>query len=283
MAYNAIGGFPIEHCSTKRRVNWVEKCKNVGLDTTELTDSSRKYCGHVFLVYMHINKINGKVYVGITHHANPNRRWGYSGQKYTHCKKFLNAINKYGWENFDHIIICRTSKEKAIVLETSLIAYYKKLNMSYNLSDGGDGAESITEENRRAISKRMRENHPMKGKHHTPEARAKISEAGKKRIYTEKQKEQIRAAGEIGRQTMRNRGWVFTEDGKKNLIEKHSFPVIQLDIAGNILNRYSSASEADRVMSTGKGHHISDVCNGKRKTAYGYMWKYEQKGGVNGL
>jgi group I intron endonuclease len=232
---------------------------------------------------MHINNINGKVYVGITHHANPNRRWGYSGQKYTHCKKFLNAINKYGWENFDHIIICRTSKEKAIVLETSLIAYYKKLNMSYNLSDGGDGAESITEENRRAISKRMRENHPMKGKHHTPEARAKISEAGKKRIYTEKQKEQIRAAGEIGRQTMRNRGWVFTEDGKKNLIEKHSFPVIQLDITGNILNRYSSASEADRVMSNGKGHHISDVCNGKRKTAYGYMWKYEQKGGVDGL
>lgn len=30
-------------------------------------------------------------------------------------------------------------------------------------------------------------------------------------------------------------------------------------------------------MPHGIGVHISDVCKGKRKTAYGYIWKYADK------
>ena len=39
----------------------------------------------------------------------------------------------------------------------------------------------------------------------------------------------------------------------------------------------SFASEADAMRFLGKRSstgHISCVCNGKRKTAYGYVWKY---------
>ena len=51
-------------------------------------------------------------------------------------------------------------------------------------------------------------------------------------------------------------------------------PVLQLDSNDNIINRFSSASEAERHLN-GKGSHISCCCLGKRKTAYGYKWKYE--------
>lgn len=279
MAYNAIGGFPPQQLSfNKKREDWLGKCKNPNLNTEELSDPHRKYDNHVFLVYMHINKINGKVYVGITHHANPNKRWGYSGQKYTHCVKFLNAIKKYGWDNFDHYVICRTDKEKAKAIEITLIAHYKKLGISYNLSDGGDGTESITEANRRAISERMQKNHPMKGKHHTPEARAKISEANRKRVYTEEQKEQLRKAGELGRKKMKDRGWKRSEESIKKQVEKISNPVLQLDLSGNILREFPSTRVADEYMNHGKRcNHIADVCNGKRQTANGYRWKYKEE------
>lgn len=276
MTYNAIIGSPPKE---NGRTEWLKNCNSFGLDTKEFSDPHRKYSDHVFLVYLHTNKLNGKVYVGITHHVNPNKRWGYSGQKYTHCNKFRNAIKKYGWENFGHTILCRTNKERAVVMERALIAHYKKLGISYNLSDGGEGAEAITEENRRALSERMRTNHPMKGKHHTPEARAKISEANKQRVYTKEQKEQLRQVSKLGRQTMINRGWWMSENGKKKLAEHNSKPVLQMDLDGNIIREFPSAIEADMFINNGKRcNHIADVCNGKRKTASGYKWVYKEKG-----
>lgn len=271
MAYTAIGGFP-------QKRSWVGACRQDSkLETKEVPNLHREYSDHVFIVYLHVNKINDHVYVGITHHVNPYRRWGYSGQKYNHSVKFLHAINKYGWENFDHIILCRTNKENAIVLEKTLIAHYKRLGICYNLAEGGEGSDCITEYNRKKISERMRTNHPMKGKHHTPEARAKISEAGKKRVYTEEQKKQIAKVGELGRETMRKRGYWAPEESIRRIAEKHSKPVLQLDLDGNIIAEFPSATIADKTFSNGKGHHIGSVCNGDRKTAYGFKWRYKEE------
>lgn len=61
---------------------------------------------------------------------------------------------------------------------------------------------------------------------------------------------------------------------KTAIIIAVSKPVLQLDLNDNIINRFSSASEAERHLN-GKGSHISCCCLGKRKTAYGYRWKYE--------
>lgn len=61
---------------------------------------------------------------------------------------------------------------------------------------------------------------------------------------------------------------------KKLISDKFSKPVLQLDLNNNIINRFSSASEAERYLN-GRGSHIGCCCLGKRKTAYGYKWKYE--------
>lgn len=55
---------------------------------------------------------------------------------------------------------------------------------------------------------------------------------------------------------------------------KHSKPVLQLDLQGNLVAEFPSAAEADR--STGiKYSSISQCCSGLRKTAGGYAWKFK--------
>lgn len=234
-----------------------------------------KALGGRYIVYMHINKLNGNVYVGITHYSNPNKRWGYSGQKYNHSTKFLNAIRKYGWQNFDHIVLCRTTKDRAIVMEKTLIFHYKRLGISYNLADGGEGTECITDKNRKVISERMRNNHPMKGKHHTPEAKALISEAGRHRVMKETTRQKL---SEKVWNSMSNIHTFVTPEGRKRISEKLSMPVLQLDLSGNILREFPSTIEADKYINNGKRqNHIADVCNGKRKSAHGYVWAYKQE------
>ena len=41
-----------------------------------------------------------------------------------------------------------------------------------------------------------------------------------------------------------------------------------------ILNIFPSQREAERYLNkSGARRHINEVCQGKRKTAYGYKWK----------
>lgn len=60
--------------------------------------------------------------------------------------------------------------------------------------------------------------------------------------------------------------------GNKNVCSKK---VEQLDLKGNVLNTFNSVREAGRFLGNEKKNtHISDVCIGKRKIAYGYKWRY---------
>mgnify|MGYP002658749408 CR=1 FL=1 len=56
-----------------------------------------------YCVYKHTNKINGKVYIGQS--SNIKERWSRKGTCYKGCTYFYNAIQKYGWDNFEHIIL----------------------------------------------------------------------------------------------------------------------------------------------------------------------------------
>lgn len=89
-------------------------------------------------VYKHISP-NGKVYVGIS--SNVKRRWTANGYYY-HLSDtiFSRALNKYGWDNFQHIIVKEgLTKREACDIEIELIAYYKAKGISYNITEGGLG------------------------------------------------------------------------------------------------------------------------------------------------
>lgn len=92
-----------------------------------------------FIVYMHVNKKNGKRYIGITSQE-PELRWA-NGKGYYRNKHFSDAINRYGWSGFDHIVLkTHLDKETACSIEQELIAKYKTTDkrFGYNLTTGGE-------------------------------------------------------------------------------------------------------------------------------------------------
>ena len=92
-----------------------------------------------YKVYVHTNKHNGKMYVGITKN-NPNQRW-LNGRGYKKSFAFNNAIIKYGWEGFYHEVVASgLNREEAENFEIILIRELNTTNdnYGYNISKGGN-------------------------------------------------------------------------------------------------------------------------------------------------
>lgn len=159
--------------------------------------SKKRYC-----VYMHKNKFNDKVYVGLTS-MKPEERWS-NGKGY-HAGHFRYAIDKYGWGNFEHIILKdNLTKAEASYWEKYYIRQCNSTdrNYGYNISFGGEcGGHPQTEETRRKISENhggfdgrkhttesklkmskssYGENHPNFGKHHSEQLKRKLSKSALK-------------------------------------------------------------------------------------------------------
>lgn len=60
----------------------------------------------------------------------------------------------------------------------------------------------------------------------------------------------------------------------ENRLTKRARPVLQFDKDGTFIKRWDSSAEISRFYNVKNNGYISDVCNGKRKTAYGYVWKF---------
>lgn len=109
----------------------------------------RCYC-----VYMHINNVNNKRYIGITS-VNPKKRWS-KGIGYKQNFHFWNSIQKYGWDSFNHLIIkSNLSKACACTLEKILIKFYNTTDPSkgYNRSEGGQSSPKWTAQSKIKSSK----------------------------------------------------------------------------------------------------------------------------------
>lgn len=101
----------------------------------------------MYCIYVHRNKINGKIYIGQTG-QNPLTRWGKDGHRYIEKRKdgsyvhehFARAIIKYGWNNFDHFVIFENlTKEQADNIESEMIKEADATNpdKGYNTATGG--------------------------------------------------------------------------------------------------------------------------------------------------
>jgi hypothetical protein len=106
----------------------------------------------LYTVYIHTSPSNKK-YIGITSMNPPEKRWA-NGCGYSHNYHFTNAINCYGWENFEHEIVeTDLSEADAMQMEKELIAKYNTMNQSYgyNQTSGGEKGKEYSEEVRQKI------------------------------------------------------------------------------------------------------------------------------------
>ena len=129
-----------------------------------------------YTVYVHISP-NGKRYFGITSQDKAKYRWN-NGKGYKSNEYFYRAINKYGWDNFEHVIIAKgLTEEEAKWLEIELIREWDTTNPNkgYNLSTGGESASGykMSKEGRKKISE------ARKGMKFTEEHKANLSKAHK--------------------------------------------------------------------------------------------------------
>ena len=114
----------------------------------------------LFSVYAH-KAPNNKLYFGITS-LKPKHRWYSDGRGYKNQPLFYRAIQKYGWDNFEHYIIAKElSQEQAHQMEKDLIMMFQSNNpkFGYNNTKGGEG---------------------ITGYQHTEKAKKKLSRYAKK-------------------------------------------------------------------------------------------------------
>lgn len=253
-----------------------------------------------YTVYMHRNKLNGKVYIGITGN-DPHKRWN-AGLGYISNKRFSADIRKHGWDQFDHyILISGISMEAAQKKEADLIRYYNSTDSrcGYNCSTGGRGGRSgvspspelieklrrintgkrVSEETKEKIriARAKQQSSGMKGRHHTELTRKHLSEVGKTKVgslnsfygkrHSDEAKQKMRAA---------KAGKALTPEHVQKISDALSRPVNQYDLSGNFVRRYKSTVEASLELTGIKFSHIPDVCAGKRKTTLGFVWRYAE-------
>ena len=161
-----------------------------------------------YIVYVHICP-NNKKYIGITC-KKPEYRWG-NGKGYKNNDHFYKAIQKYGWNNIQHIILFENlTKEEAEQKEIELISKYDTTNRKYgyNNENGGHSVNKMSKRSKNKLSKSVKElwkneeyrkkqslkTPGMLGKHHTEETKQKMREKAKQRKLTKEQIEKLKTA-----------------------------------------------------------------------------------------
>ena len=185
-----------------------------------------------YCIYAHVNKVNGKIYIGIS--KDVYKRWIGKIHAYKHSNLFQNALKKYGWDGFDHVVLWdNLSLEEACKQEKALIFLYKFIDKSYNITDGGEGHEGVhlTE----VQKQRLREVHL--GKVFSEEHRKKLSEAQKLSSHRRRR--------------------VYKFDSK----------------TGEFLKEYSSLVEASSDTGI-RDSLISSAARGINNTAGDFIWSY---------
>lgn len=243
-------------------------------------------------VYITTNHINGKKYIGQKRYDNDNRWKTYLGSG-IYLKR---AIDKYGAENFSKEIIedCKT-KEHLDQQEKYWIQYYNAVESDdfYNIASGGDGGDTRagyseeqfvqSEEFRKT---RIRESLPRgEAIYHaklTEQQVLEIIERLKNNDFTTDIAKDYCVANETISSIRNHKTWTHLT---KNIVfddisyhrkerPRKTKPVVQYDENGNYIAIYDSARIAEQ--KTDISHKlISAVCNGRKRIAHGYIWRFE--------
>lgn len=201
-------------------------------------------------IYKITNIKNDKIYIGKTNNTIEKRFQKHcQDSKILHCENrpLYKAMNKYGVNNFKVEKVEECSPEIASEREKYWIEYYGSFKYGYNATLGGDGRPYLDYD---LIFRTYQETKSVL-------KTAEIIQCNEDSVVS----------------IIKNKGISNQEiqENKRILISKN---VAMIDkITNEIVKVFNGTHEAGRYL--GKSHqHIQEVCQGKRKSAYGYLWKY---------
>lgn len=218
--------------------------------------------GRMAFIYIITNQINGKQYVGKTTRTIYQRFnehiYASKMKKYNMQYPLYKAIKKYGIENFSIKQLEECPVEKATDKEKYWIEKFNTYNNGYNATLGGEGLHHY---NYKIIAEKYQE---LQNQRETAQFFDCDIDTVRKACLEHK---------------------VKIKSSVESLREKCSKKIQKIDSKNNqVLFVYNSIADAARALVkqgkasdisiSGVRSHISAVCKNKRKTAYGYKWKY---------
>lgn len=240
----------------------------------------KKWC-----IYVHINKINNKKYIGMTS-LNPIYRWN-NGNGYCSTTSFKKAIDKYEWNNFEHkVLFNNLSREEAEEKEIELIKYYNTtdINFGYNISTGGLGSHGV-HPSKEKIEK-LRKNNNIKVVQLTNSGvlvkiwngcrdaernggfnSGRISDCCKKKRNEHLEYKWL-YLDEYQRMTNKE---IIDFCKKENRINLKK--IVQLDLNDNFIKIWEGAVYVKEELGL-LSSSMSECCSGKRKKVGGFKWMY---------
>ena len=224
-----------------------------------------------YTVYMHKTP-NNKYYVGITKQS-VECRWknslGYASQKL-----FWRAIQKYGWENIEHIIVAENlSHDDACKMEIELIAKYQSNNpkYGYNRTSGGDGTCDFSHKNPHDENWRRKVSLAKMGHKVSDEAKQKMRDA---KLGTHWSEERRLAYSKSQKEI----GFKPSQKCRKACIEARRIPITVYDLNNNLIGTYKTLTEAADKLNMSISY-FSMLVSGKRQSKQ-YIIKKEEKTNV---
>ena len=200
-------------------------------------------------IYKIYNDINDKIYIGKTNYSLEKRFQEHirDSRKNQENRPLYNAMNKYGVEHFKIEQIEECDIQVVDEREKYWIEFLQTFKYGYNATLGGDGKSYLDYE---------------------------LIYATYLETNSVKETALIVSCDEKSVSTILNIYGITKEDRIKNMALKKTNFVAMIDKKTNkIIKVFNGTREAGRFLN--KTHqHIQEVCQGKRKSAYGYLWKY---------
>lgn len=209
-------------------------------------------------IYKITNQINGKLYIGKTNRTIQERFK-------EHCRDYLkrenekrplySAMKKYGVHNFFIELIEECALNEAEIREKYWIEFYGSFKYGYNATLGGDGKAYI---DRDLVIKAYKELQTIK----SVATQMNIDETTIRNILKDNN--------------------IFIRQTPEINKDKYGITVGMYSKEGKFLRVFTSYSEAGQwLIDNGLTGcklgtirtHISEVCNGKRKSAAKFVWK----------
>lgn len=213
------------------------------------------------------------MYIGIT--KDIKKRWISNGIQYKNCSLFWNAIQKYGWNGFNHVVLIdNITKELACIIERELIKKYntQDSNFGYNISYGGTSGNGL-----------KGENHPNS---------KPVYQYNLDGTFIRKWENAQRASEELNisvsdihvncrcNNGVKRAGkymWSYVKVEYMEPYNRIGFcfePIIQLDKNFNIIQRYDSIRFVDSTIYNKE--KVTYCCTRKNLTHKNYYWCYEK-------